>query len=86
MNPKKHNGIISIWKFIFAICILFHHASGQLVGPDDVQVLRNFAIGVNFFFIVSGFLLAKSALQKSKEQTEFFVGGGQLFTILGVIW
>ena len=65
MKTKKHNGVISIWKFIFAICILLHHT--KYIAPTKDVVMEHMAIGVEFFFIVSGFLLAVSALNKKSS-------------------
>lgn len=56
-KAKKHNGNISIWKFIFALLILFHHCV-YLFGYNSKLFLAS-SIGVEFFFIVSGYLLAK---------------------------
>ena len=54
---KKHNGIIGLWKFIFCMLIVFLH-----IGADIPNTLfKHGAIGVEFFFLVSGYLLAKSA-------------------------
>lgn len=67
MNKAKHNGIISLWKFIFAIGIVILHCDIFAPTPKDV-VFGNMAIGVEFFLIVSGYLLAKSAKKKENEK------------------
>lgn len=63
MVVKKHNGIISLWKFCFCIMIIFFH--GRIFAQNgETAIFPRGSIGVEFFFIVSGFLLAKSALNK----------------------
>lgn len=65
----KHNGIISFWKFCFCMMIVFFH--GRIFAQEgQTAILPRGSIGVEFFFIVSGFLLAKSAFKKNMQSTE----------------
>lgn len=58
----KRNGIISFWKFIFAIMIVIFH--GKILANDgDFILFKGGYIGVEFFFIVSGVLLAGSIIK-----------------------
>lgn len=60
---KKHNGIISLWKFLFAIVIVFFHGNcfySDLSNP----FFKGGYIAVEFFFITSGFYFAKSTLKE----------------------
>ncbi len=68
-TQNKRNGIISLWKFIFAIIIVFFH--GQFLYADrmDSVFFKVGYIGVEFFFIVSGYYFAKSALKKEYNET-----------------
>ena len=61
-EEKRHNGNISIWKFIFALLILVHHCI-YLYGYHS-KLFVAASIGVEFFFIVSGYLLAKKVYQE----------------------
>ena len=63
-NNIKHNGVISFWKFMFTMMIIILHI-GQLVFPKGNYIMRAGSIGVEFFFIVSGYLLGKKALRLS---------------------
>jgi len=59
----KRNQIIDIAKLVFCIGVLFNHTSALANGIDDglpIFVQYGF-LGVEFFFIVSGFLMAKKA-------------------------
>lgn len=63
---EQHNGTISLWKFIYCLMIIALH-----VGALDIFKTENIrfsggSIGVEYFFIVSGFLLGKKALKKVK--------------------
>ena len=62
-KSKKNNGIISFWKFIFAITIVILHAS-SFGGESDFILFKNCSIGVEYFYLVSGYFLAKSALKQ----------------------
>ncbi len=67
---KKRNGIISLWKFLFAIVIVFFHCSSFYGGERNAFFFGGY-ICVEFFFIVSGFYLAKKVLNsKNKEKNK----------------
>ena len=58
----KHNGSIAIWKFIYCLMIIALHL-GVLEAFRDTDIrFSGGSIGVEFFFLVSGFLLGKKAL------------------------
>ena len=66
---NKHNGIIGFWKFAFCLLIMIYH--GNIFQVEDETILfSKGSIGVEFFFLVSGFLLAKSALNKKENDKE----------------
>lgn len=67
---SKHNGIIGFWKFAFCILILLFHAR-VFASDTDTVLFSKGSIGVEFFFLVSGFLLARSALNKKEDNNEF---------------
>ncbi len=60
---KKHNGVISIWKFLFSFMIVLYHIAFQ---REHILFGKGY-IAVEFFFIVSGFLLAKSINKNVKQ-------------------
>lgn len=62
---KKHNGIIGLWKFLFCLMIIIYHGRFFTKGHP---LLYKGSIGVEFFFIVSGFLMARSALKKNENE------------------
>ena len=57
--------LIEIYRFIIALSLVFFHFM-QTLGSDN----NNFRLGVEFFFILSGFLLAKHC-EKHKEETSY---------------
>lgn len=65
----KRNGKIEFLRFVFCMCVLFFHINAKLFDKGlNIGSHFNFFlegnIAVEFFFIVSGFLMAKSALKK----------------------
>lgn len=66
-KSSVHNGIISVWKFLFALLILAHHCT-KMLGENVRTLFAKGAIGVEFFFIVSGFLMAKKVYSEEKKR------------------
>lgn len=69
----KRNGKIEILRFLFCISVLLYHASSDVLGRSNAinEYFTFFSrgrIGVEFFFLVSGFLAAKSAFKIKNEQ------------------
>lgn len=60
-NAKQSSYIpaVDFWKFIFSIVIMCYHAN-KMSGLEDVLFFRKGFILVEFFFMVSGFFMAKS--------------------------
>lgn len=65
----KRNGAIDFLRFLFALVIIIYHARGIGGGSDHALFKRFGYIGVEFFFIVSGFLMAKSAERDSELES-----------------
>lgn len=66
---KKRNGEIDLLRFLFSVIIVLHHFTFSY----DLNICKQGYIGVEFFFLVSGYLMAKSAkkiiLQKNKLES-----------------
>jgi len=77
MTQTKKNGRVELLRFIFALGILFFHITKRFM-EDELKSMTdgqlNFFgrgyIGVEFFFIVSGYLLAAGAYAKREKSTE----------------
>ncbi len=69
------NGKIEFARFVFAIVIMFFHI-GQKFLPSDyitfagTTFFKNGWFGVEFFFVVSGYLMASAALKKQNDLTD----------------
>lgn len=61
---KKINGEIELLRFVFAIGVVLVH-SRNLFGEEWRYFLKG-SFGVEFFFIVTGFFLAKSVSKKNE--------------------
>lgn len=64
MTKKKRNGKIDFLKFIMSLIVITYHF-GNAVNYENEWFCKGY-IAVEFFFIVSGFLFAKS-LAKYEE-------------------
>lgn len=69
---KTKNGKIELYRFIFCLCILFFHIEKYLIGEPsltriDIGFFPHGAMGVEFFFLVSGLFMAKSLSKKQKS-------------------
>lgn len=66
-NKKARNGKIEIFRFLFSIAILLFHLGKYILGEAKcgegvlLSLFVHGSIGVEFFFLVSGYLMAKSA-------------------------
>ena len=64
---RQRNGMIDLMRFVLTVMVaLVHLIDGYLT--DKMTVLRGGTIAVEFFFILSGFLLAASAEQADRSQ------------------
>ena len=63
---KKYNPEIDLLKFCFAIMIVYVHLASQMGYP----YFLNGNFGVEFFFMVSGFYLAKQVREKEGDTTD----------------
>lgn len=61
----KHNGIISFWKFMFSIMIIVFHLGSKT--NYENAILKSGYIGVEFFFIVSGYFMARTAVNVKED-------------------
>ena len=61
---KKRNGEIDVMRFLVCIMIVVYHFC-QVYGFDKFSIVTQGNIGVEFFFVVSGYLMAVSASKQS---------------------
>lgn len=67
VSAKKHNGIISFWKFCFCMLIIIFHGNVFAANSGEALFSKG-SIGVEFFFLVSGFLLSKTAFRRNEQE------------------
>ena len=68
MSSKKRNGTIDFFRFIFSMTIVLFHSNKFAVDLEHTWFPRG-TLGVEFFFIVSGFLLGMSLISNPEEKT-----------------
>lgn len=64
---KKHNGIVALWKFIFAIVIAFFHTNNFYPNYEN-PLFRWGYIAVEFYFIITGFYFAKQVMKEKYDK------------------
>lgn len=67
MRQVKRNGIVDFMRLCFCMVIVIFHGR-NLGGTSQIALFREAGyIGVEFFFLVSGFLMAKSAAKRQED-------------------
>lgn len=68
---KKKSGKIELLRFLFSLMIIFHHMNlhfwDMKLGYNGWIFSKKGYIGVEFFFLVSGFLMAASMRKMPKD-------------------
>ncbi len=77
MNKAERNGKIDFYKFIMSLIVIIYHF-GNAVDYDG-EWFRKGYIAVEFFFIVSGFLFAKSLSKYSNTENKRIVSSSLSF-------
>ena len=72
------NGKVDFWRFIFSVIIMIHH-SRNLVGDKNCMFLGG-SLAVEFFFLVSGYLMMASIDRKKSTPTSL---GRETLSFLG---
>lgn len=65
-SSKTKNYVVEFLRLVFMILICFHHFQPHL----NIKIVNSAYLGVEFFFILSGFYLYKS-FNKSKKITSW---------------
>lgn len=74
-NRCKRNGTLEFWRFVFSIFVLLRHAERYVLGEPvlDKGVFFDFfphgAIGVEFFFLLTGLFMARSVDKELQTHT-----------------
>ncbi len=75
-KTSPRNGKIELLRFIFCMAVLLFHCEKYVLGEPSLEdgyhlsLFCHGSMGVEFFFLVSGFLMAKSISKKIRQQTE----------------
>ncbi len=88
-SSKKRNGTLEFMRFVFCLTILLFHMGKMLLGGFSFKNGIQFAffphgaMGVEFFFILTGLFLAQSVdkqLQRAEKKTNIIVDTLQYFS------
>ena len=77
-NGMKRNGKIEIFRFVFCIIIVLYHINldiwnGDLLIGEHLSFFIHGRTGVEFFFLLSGFFMAKSLYNRKQPDTSIGV-------------
>ena len=85
---KKRNGTLEFMRFVFCMTIFFYHIGKYTYGSPSLNkgvflaLFPHGAMGVEFFFLLTGVFLAQSLdkqLQRAEKKTNFFADTGKYF-------
>ena len=85
---KKRNGTLELMRFVFCMAILLYHIGKYTSGTPSLKngvflaLFPHGAMGVEFFFLLTGVFLAQSLdkqLQRSQTKTNVFADTGRYF-------
>lgn len=75
MSHKKRNGTIDILRFLFCTAVLLFHIEKYIFGEPSLKngihlgLFPHGSIGVEFFFLVTGWLMAKSICSRKNSNS-----------------
>lgn len=73
-NEKDNiNYFIEVLRFVFALVIMFYH-SWWFLGKGESSLFRSGYLAVNFYFIVTGYLMMQTLHKYDKSTKEFILG------------
>ena len=79
-DKKRGNGVIELYRFMFCMAILFFHAEKYFLGePGKLGAFKPYffvhgAVGVEFFFVCTGFFLARSIKKRIEKNPSADLG------------
>ena len=87
-TTKNRNGTLEFMRFVFCMTILFYHIGKYTYGSPSlnkgvfIALFPHGAMGVEFFFLLTGVFLAQSLdkqLQRAEKKTNVFADTGKYF-------
>ena len=64
---KPRNNIVELGRFIYSLLVLGYHVQFSY-SDDNVDLFENGALAVEFYFLLSGYFLARSLEKLSKDE------------------
>lgn len=69
MTKKGRNGRIEFFRFVFAMIVMIFHGK-NVMNDGEIRIMFSGRLGVEFFFLVSGYLMAASIAKiAAREET-----------------
>lgn len=67
VKMTKRNNLVELARFLFSILVVGYHIQMTFLG-DDINFFENGALAVEFFFLISGYFLARSIEKISAKE------------------
>ncbi len=67
----RHFGSLDGLRFLCIFAVLWHHGPIRDITPDPIQLLMRGFLGVDFFFVLSGFLITTLLLREETRKGSF---------------
>ena len=80
---RGHFGLLDGLRFICIVMVLWHHSS--LRESFDLLLLQRGFLGVDFFFVLSGFLITTLLLREEKRHGDFSLGNFYLRRLIRIV-
>lgn len=74
IEMKKRSGKIDFLKFVFSIVIVLIHANDYILEGTGIVILPTGYLAVEFFFVISSYMMAVSFEKHEKTTYDFIIG------------
>lgn len=84
-QSTQHFGSLNGLRFLCIFAVLWHHSPIVPLVPDGLTVLKRGFLGVDFFFVLSGFLITTLLLREDGRNGTFSIRGFYWRRILRIV-
>jgi peptidoglycan/LPS O-acetylase OafA/YrhL len=71
-QSKPRNNIVELFRFIYSLLVVGYHVQFSY-SDEKIDFFENGALAVEFFFLLSGYFLARSLEKLGKDEQTFLL-------------